>query len=320
MEFPIELRLAIQQQLEGCKQSQLKQIAKDLSDRYMNESGTGKKLLTKDIEAAVYAAVRMPATFGAVSDALQYALEVYDGKITSLLDAGAGSGAASWAAEELLSIDNVICLERQGAMRKIGEALMRDGADGLRNARWISADLTAEKITESADLVIASYVMNEMAETDRKSVFKKLWDVSGKMLLIVEPGTPAGFSVIKEARETLLKMGAHIAAPCPHESPCRIGADDWCHFTCRVQRSKLHKLLKDGDVPYEDEKYAYIAFVKEISSHVQSRILRHPQIDKGQVRLEVCGATENKTITVRKKDGQLFKAARKAKCGDGIDI
>ena len=71
MDLPIELKSASEKLVVGYKQAQLKKIAQDLSDRYRNESGVGKVLLSKDIEAAVYALVRMPATYGAVSDALK---------------------------------------------------------------------------------------------------------------------------------------------------------------------------------------------------------------------------------------------------------
>jgi ribosomal protein RSM22 (predicted rRNA methylase) len=49
---------------------------------------------------------------------------------------------------------------------------------------------------------------------------KKLWDATKMMFLIIEPGTPVGFSNLAEIRQVMLKWGAHIAAPCPHESDC----------------------------------------------------------------------------------------------------
>lgn len=162
--------------------------------------------------------------------------------------------------------------------------------------------------------------MNEMAKKDRQFVLDNLWAATNEMLLIVEPGTPAGFSVLKDTRDYLLSKGAHIVAPCPHENECRLAEDDWCHFTCRVQRSKTHKMLKDADVPYEDEKYSYMAFVKNECNRATARILRHPYIEKGQIGLEICSRKDNRSVQVKKKDGKLFKVARKAKHGDSIEI
>lgn len=79
-------------------------------------------------------------------------------------------------------------------------------------------------------------------------------------------------------------------------------------------------MLKDADVPYEDEKYSYMAFVKQECTRASARILRHPYIDKGQIRLEICTNNDNRSTVVKKKDGKLFKIARKAKHGDSIEI
>jgi len=314
VELPVELRLRVEALLEGKKVNELRKIAETLSDRYRNESGAGKKLLTKEIEAAVYAEVRMPATYGAVYSACDYMLEHFEGKISTVLDAGAGSGAASFAIADLIDVEKITCLEREGAMRSVGEKLMK----GNLPAVWKSMDLTGTALKDKADLVVESYVLNEMTEEHRENVIRNLWNAANEVLLLVEPGTPAGYSVLKKARTILLEQGGHIMAPCTHESPCRLAEDDWCHFTVRVARSKMHKMLKDADVPYEDEKYAFLAVSKKPCSKSELRILRHPFIEKGLVRLEVCTAEENKTLVVKKKDGELYKKARKAKMGDSL--
>ena len=134
MDLPIELRTATEKLIEGYKQAQLKKVSQELSERYRYESGEGKKLLSQYIEAVVYSLVRLPATFGAVTDAIQYSLEYFDGEIESLLDVGAGTGAATWAIVNALQIKQVTCLEREKAMRQVGEMLMKEGSDELVNA------------------------------------------------------------------------------------------------------------------------------------------------------------------------------------------
>ena len=71
MELPIALKAEIEARCAGYKQAVLAEAAQALSERYRNESGQGKRLLTKDIETLAYAAVRMPATYGAVIDRLR---------------------------------------------------------------------------------------------------------------------------------------------------------------------------------------------------------------------------------------------------------
>jgi ribosomal protein RSM22 (predicted rRNA methylase) len=203
-------------------------------------------------------------------------------------------------------------------MHSLGQALMRSGSPVLQNAVWRNRDLCEDTQSEHAELVIMAYVLNEMAEDKRAGVVQKLWNDTQMMLLIVEPGTPAGSRNLMEARKQLLGMGAHIAAPCPHEKECPMAEGDWCHFTCRVQRSQLHRRLKGGDAPFEDEKFAYMAFVREPGLPVQYRILRHPQVRPGHVMVTVCGEDGIKRQTVSRKDGELYRQMRDLGAGDGM--
>ncbi len=320
MDFPGALQSAIQQLAAKYPVAQLKNAAEEISRRYRQETGQGKRLLSQDLEAAAYAMARMPATFGAVASALGYALEAADFAPKTLLDAGAGTGAACWAADVLLPLERVICLEREEAMRRLGQELMREGSEALQGAEWQAADLTDRAPLPKAEFVVASYVLGELSPAARIAALQKLWEAAEGMLLIIEPGTPAAFTQIEQARQILVGQGAHIAAPCPHEQPCRLTGQDWCHFACRVPRSRLHKQLKGGEAPYEDEKFSYLALARFEVCHNKSRILRHPQVAKGQIGLMLCGVQENKSVLVKKKDGALFKAARKAKCGDAIEV
>lgn len=318
MELPIELKLAIEHEIVGIKHSRLMEDAQTLSKKYRTESGQGKRLLTENNEAVAYSVVRMPATYGAVYSALNYTLDLVDFNIDSILDVGAGTGAVSWAADSLIDLKSVVCLEREKAMRELGHKMMLEGSEALKRSKWIEYDLTKDDITEKADLVIASYVLNELSDEERIKAVDKLWNAANKVALIIEPGTPVGYSHLKEIREYLIDKGAHIAAPCPHENKCPLEEDDWCHFTCRVQRSKLHRQLKEGEVPYEDEKFAYLAVTREKCRNANARILRHPIVAKGRITVEVCGMDGVKKVNIFKRDGDLYKKARKAQCGDEI--
>lgn len=320
MEMPLELRDALEYQLTGVKPSQMAKDMQAVSMRYKTQGGKGERLLTSDAEALSYAAARMPATFGAVSAALKNALANAECRPHTLLDVGAGTGTVAWVAEAQLELTSIICLEREDVMRRIGETLMKQGPQVLRGAKWIKHDLTKGEITEQADLVVESYVLNEMTHEERLNTTKKLWNAAKMMLLLVEPGTPAGFSHISEARRMLLEEGAHIAAPCYHEGECPKSEDDWCHFTCRIGRNRLHRQLKGGEAPYEDEKFAYIALTREEYCHSGARVLRHPQVRSGHIMLEVCTADGIRNIKLTKKDGEIYKQARKATCGDNLEL
>ena len=99
---------------------------------------------------------------------------------------------------------------------------------------------------------------------------------------------------------------------------CPIKKGDWCHFSTRVSRSKLHKALKEGDSPFEDEKYAYIVFSKKEVNRCSARITRHPLIYNGYLSLTVCDQNGIENIKITKKEKERYKKARKASAGDEI--
>ncbi len=321
MELPMELRAAVEKEADKAGLSRLAAQAQALSRRYREESGQGRRLLTSETEAVAYAAARMPATFGAAAAALRYAAEALpDFRPASLLDVGAGTGAAAWAADAVFHPETVTCLEREPAMRQVGRRLMQAGSPALRAARWEAGDLLGGPLPVRAELVTAAYVLNELTAEDRRKAIRRLWDAAQGMLLLAEPGTPAGSAVLRMAREQLLEEGARIAAPCPGGGPCPMEGEDWCHFSCRVARSRLHRRLKGGEAPYEDEKYAYLALCRPALLAEKAaggeRVLRHPQAAKGRVVLTLCTGAGLEKRTVARRDAAAFRQARGAKCGD----
>ncbi|MBR5561290.1 MAG: rRNA methyltransferase, partial [Clostridia bacterium] len=72
--FPQELTAALEALVVGQNQAALERDAKAISENYRLRTGKGERLLTKESEAAAYAAARMPATFAAAQAALSMAL------------------------------------------------------------------------------------------------------------------------------------------------------------------------------------------------------------------------------------------------------
>lgn len=317
MELPISLKQLIEENALSLKQKNLAAAAAGISDKYRAENIDGGHAVTSTEETAAYSVVRMPATFGAVSAALQYAASYCEEEILTVLDAGAGTGAAAWAAAEVFDAEKIICAEREREMIRLGSSLMENG-DFPADFEWHFCDITKDALPAKADLVTASYVLNELRADAHEAAVEKLWNAADKMLVIIEPGTVKGFGSIMVAREKLLSLGAHIAAPCPHEEKCPLGNDDWCHFTARISRTKLHKQLKNADVPYEDEKFCYIAAVRGDCGRCGARVLRHPTIESGKITLGLCTRDGIKQQMITKKDGSLFKKARKSECGDAF--
>lgn len=327
MELPEALRHALDEELEKEAPGRLMADAQTLSMRYRAERAGGSRLLTQPSQALAYATTRMPATYAAVYAALREALAETPSlqkRPVSLLDAGAGTGAASWAAASLLDLREVRCLEREEAMHALGRRLMRGAPHALMEAEWLPHDLCAGADVEKAEVVVAAYVLNEIEADQRLSAARALWKATGGLLLVVEPGTPVGFANLLAIRNDLAGIGADVVAPCPETDRCPIRPPDWCHFVCRVARSKMHRLLKQGEAPYEDEKFTYMAFARKgwatESRSVCARVLRHPQIHSGFVTLSLCTRDGLQQATFSKRNGDVYKRARKAQAGDALTL
>ena len=318
MELPIELKEELEKEIQSANIKELKQCAQKVSERYREEGKikTRNKLINSKEEALSYAISRMPATYGAINTVLENIMKITKISIKSVLDIGAGTGSAEWALLDLMQVEDITCIENEKYMMQIGKRLMQNN-ETLRNAKWMKLNIAQEQIEQEADLVIASYVLNEIEERTREQILEKLWKATNKILVIIEPGTPEGYKEIKSIRKYFIENRANIIAPCQHNEECAIGQDDWCAFSCRVARSKVHKILKDGETPYEDEKFSYIAISKFETDKLDGVVLRHPKIESGKITIKVCksnGEIEEKIIT--KKEKETFKKAKKLKVGD----
>ncbi len=313
MELPANVKFLCEQIAERFTMAELKSAATDLSADYRERERNGKTFIEDDLAAAAYLLSRMPATFSAVSSALKQTLFRYNKNIKTVLDIGAGTGSAEVAIADIEGIKEVLCLERQAEMLNLGKRVTE--VLGI-NATWVLGD--ANNISGDYDLVISSYMLNEIESHKLRSVIEGMWKSTKGILLIVDNGTVKGYDTIQKATEILKELGGYVVAPCPKVDACPLSEDDWCHFTARVSRSKIHKALKDGDVPYEDEKFCYVAVAREPQLPCNCRVLRHPKIASGMVGLTLCTKDGILQKTVTKKDKELFKKARKCSAGDEI--
>lgn len=318
MELPPALRQAVEKMLEKQPIERLAKASERLSSRYRREVRDGRFHIDDDLAAKAYLATRMPATFAAVRAALSMVDKVRpEFAPTSLLDIGAGPGTALWAVADCwTSLKQATMLEASPAIRSVGESLST--SLGFPCA-WRAGDvLKPLSDLQGADLVTLAYVLDEIDEAAIASVATRLWDLASDMIVIVEPGTPAGWRRILTARQALLDAGAHVIAPCPHESACPIVAPDWCHFSRRVARSRVHRLAKQGEVPWEDEKYAFVAASRHASiSPPPARVLAPPRLASGLARLKLCRSDGQAVdVTISRRDGEAFREARRLDWGD----
>ena len=148
-----------------------------------------------------------------------------------------------------------------------------------------------------------------------------LWAATEGLLALVEPGTPAGYARLLSARDALIGAGATILAPCPHHAACPLTAPDWCHFSVRLPRSRDHRLAKGAEVPFEDEKFAYLLAARpSLAAEARTpRVLARPKAGKPGIDLKLCteaGAVERRFVP--RRDKPAHAVARRLDWGDAL--
>ncbi|WP_189218223.1 MULTISPECIES: small ribosomal subunit Rsm22 family protein [Streptomyces] len=316
------LRNALAGLLDGLPPRTAAQAVERLIANYRGRTPTDAPVLRDRSDVVAYAAYRMPATFEAVRSALGALADAApDWAPGSHVDIGGGTGAAVWAgAATWAGRRPVTVLDWAEPALALGREIAA-AHPGLRGVEWqrarIGAALDLGGEGGSPDLVTVSYVLKELTDADRASVVDAA-AAAGRAVVIVEPGTPDGYARVIEARDRLIGAGFRVAAPCPHSAACPIApGEDWCHFSARVSRSSLHRQVKGGSLAYEDEKFAYVAATRFPPAPAASRIVRRPQIRKGQVLLDLCETEPSLSrSTVTKRHGPLYRSARDADWGD----
>jgi ribosomal protein RSM22 (predicted rRNA methylase) len=300
VQLPIAVRQRIEEQAEALGFAALKRAAAAMSEAY--REGLAPRLGAAERTAA-YLVTRMPATFAAAHAVLRE-VAGHTGAIGSILDAGAGTGAASLAAQEHFPHAAVTMVERDAALSAAARQWLPD-------ATLMAADVARLEVLPPHDLVMAAYSLGEFGV----GLAARLWQAARVALVVIEPGTPCGFAMVRQVRGELLAAGAHMLAPCPAETACPLADPDWCHFAARVERSSLHRRVKGGELGYEDEKFSYVALARHAVELPPARIIRHPQHRPGLIAIETCTAAGLRSERIAKRDRERFRSARKAVWG-----
>jgi ribosomal protein RSM22 (predicted rRNA methylase) len=316
--LPPALERAVAEHLGGMGASARTSAA--LSARYRGPSEPGAVATTR-ADVAAYAAARLPATYAATRVVLgELARRAPSLEPRSQLDLGAGPGTALWAAADVWpGLATVTAVEAEPAMAELGQALARAGPPVLAGARWLRGMLPEAVPDEPFDLVTLGYVLAELDESSQAQTIERAWR-HATALVVVEPGTPAGYRRVLAARAQLLGGGATLAAPCPHEGPCPwADTEEWCHFAVRLPRSAAHRAAKAAELGHEDEKLSYVAVTRGPAVRTTSRVLRHPQVRSGHVLVELCSDGGIELETVSKRERERYRRARKVSWGEALE-
>lgn len=306
-----DLTKALGALLDGVSRKDLAAAARQMSVGYRQGATSGA--IVAPLQAIAYAVARMPATHAACAAVFARLAEVMpDLMPSSLLDIGAGTGAASWAAiGQWPGMTAITMLDRNPALRTLARKLADSGP--LAGAEILSGEITVER--PKANLVVASYVLAELPEEKAAAIATDLWQSADQALALIEPGTPDGFARIRTARAALIAAGAHVAAPCTHDQACPMTGDDWCHFSQRLPRSRDHMLLKEASVPFEDERYAYVVVTRKKVA-TGARILAPPLEAKPGLTFKLCDEKGLRAQFVAVREKEEYRRVRKRGWGD----
>jgi ribosomal protein RSM22 (predicted rRNA methylase) len=316
--LPPALKASIEALLEGVSRNALASRSAAISQGYRAGGGSAATI-TDETSVIAYLVSRLPATYAAaaaVFDAIKQAQPNFAPK--TLCDAGAGPGSASWAAVGTWSdITHITMADSNAAFLEAAKTLA-SASPLLRSADFVALDLSGSA-TPQADLVTASFVLAEFAEPNLEHLVGKLWTSTNDVLVLIEPGTPAGFSRIRAARANLIAQGAHVVAPCTQDHPCPMSGDDWCHFSQRLPRSRDHLKAKGASVPFEDERFSYVAVTRHpVARKNVSRIIAPPKETKAGITLPLCTERGLQRAFVSRRQRDVYALLRKANWGDTI--
>lgn len=317
-DLPAELKAALDGRLRGFSRNDAAGRSASISKTYRD--GGGSAGIRSEADALAYALARMPATYAAVTASLNALTEIRpEFAPKSLLDVGAGPGTATWAAAEAFSsLQEFALLDANDALLALALGLFADSFR-LRNVGYERGEARAALAkAQAADLVVTSYMIGEIGDAERRALAELMWQKTRDTLLVVEPGTPAGYARIIALREQLIADGAHVAAPCPHDRKCPLQPPDWCHFSQRLQRSRAHKQVKGAELPFEDERFSYVALTRAPTGPRPSRVLAQPVVGKVEVIAKLCTPGGVAPTRVPRRDRTGYAMARRWRWGDAV--
>ncbi|KAF7726356.1 37S ribosomal protein S22 [Apophysomyces ossiformis] len=254
-------------------------------------------------ESIAYAAGVLPSTYAAITNVFQeVSKRMADFKPRSMLDFGTGPGTAIWAAQRIFDVDKFVGVDLSENMLRVAEQLEETVGKNkkIEFQRYLAMDPQASK----SDLVVSAFTLGDISSAAiQKSTIQQLWDQTGDVLILIDRGTPIGFSNIARARQWVLESGddVHVVAP------------------MKTKHSKLN---------LEDSKYSYVVLRRgrrpENSNSIQQqayfwpRLVSPPLKNKGHVVMDVCSQSgEIQRMTIPKSQGKIpYRDARKVMWGD----
>ncbi|GFS16093.1 methyltransferase-like protein 17, mitochondrial [Elysia marginata] len=263
-----------------------------------------------------------------------------DFRPTSIFYHGSKVGAGIWASNEIWeTIGEHYCVDENTHMNTIARLLLQDGNEQERVMSIPGVHFRnfnpSPKQNKFSMVVCAYNLMEQPSSEDRIQLVQELWEMTQSYLVLIEVGTGAGFRLINEARDILLKisdqdnhektLSGHLFAPCPHDELCPKSRvkNQQCLTECTMKNVDFTKKT----VPEKSKsnvKYSYI-IIKKGSRKTGTAWPRVLHQVKAQRHTHChlclpCGELQHVIISKAKYERHLYSCARHINQGDFLPV
>ena len=170
---------------------------------------------------------------------------------------------------------------------------------------------------EAADLVIASYVIGEIGEAERTRARRTDVGEDPRHAAGRRARHAGGLCADHRAARATDRAGRACRRALPARRRCPLAAPDWCHFTQRLPRSRAHKQLKGAELPFEDEKFAYVALTRAPPAQRPPACWRSPSSARSRSPPSSAPRRSRRRETPR-RDKADYADARRWRWGDAV--
>lgn len=251
----------------------------------------------------------------------------------TLFDFGSGVGTVMWAASEIWSrtLTEYFCVDTSEFMIELSERLAKAAQPKIKESFYRQYFPISNR---TYDIVVSAYSLLELPGMEsRIDTLLKLWMKTENYLIIVEEGTNAGFKLVNEARQFILKYAnskrrrevefTHVFSPCPHDLKCpRFSTDDTpCNFSVLY-----HPLQFLGGREHKSELYSYVVLKKSKrpeNDEQWPRIVRTVLRRSNHTICRMCtgsGELKEEIFTKYKNGKHMYRCARESKWGDRLPL
>jgi len=276
-------------------------------------------------DAVAYLGLRASATYAQIYGALDAVGEIMPSwQPKSVLDLGSGPGSGLWALSTLFpTLTSATCIDQSAHFLTLGKRIAEEAQLPVA-ITWQRGDIlqTVEKDDMQADFVLIANVLNELNEIQRNQLLAAAFKRCRGLLIIVEPGTPVGSSIVQVVAQRFSSTGMLIA---PYLGNGFV-QEAWLHFPQRFTRPdfarRLRQAMRDSPLmasDWEEAKYSYVAIGK-IAPEVTpwARVIGPIQLLKGYLEVPVLTQERRLLVKVLKRHKQHYALAKKLRWGETV--